>query len=83
MSMVMLNGALVGGIGFAMKGFQRLRSSQPGHPIIFAIALVRSISRPLPRIPVFPRLPRKTQNCAMMISMRVADIYGSIPEGFS
>ena len=86
MSMVMrigviLIGAILGGI--AMKSFQRLRSSQPGHPFRCLIALVPTAPMSLLVFPMYPRLPSRMQRCEKMISMGLADIYGSIPEGFS
>ena len=85
MSMVMLIEAILGGVGvrIAMKGFQRLGSSRPGHPVRCMIALVPTVPKPLLMLPMYPILPRRMQSCEKMISMGISDIYGSIPEGFS
>ena len=88
MSIVMLIGAILlgairGGIGIAMTGFQRLRSSPPGHSFLSMTSLVRTIPLSLSISPMLPRFPRRMQHCEKMISMGISDIYGSIPEGFS
>ena len=88
MSMVMLTGAiLIGAIlgcgAFTLKGLPCLRSSQPGHPFRGMIALVPTVLMSLLTFPMYPRLPRRMRACEKMISMGLADIYGSIPEGFS
>ena len=83
MSMGMLIVATLEWAKAAMKGFQRLGSSQHGHPFRFMIAFVHSVPTPLPICPMFTIFPRITQNGGNTISMVLADIYGSIPEGFS
>ena len=74
MSMVMrigviLIGAIPGGIGIAMKSFQRLRSSQPGHPFRCLIALVPTVPMSRLAFPMYPKLPRRIRPCEKMISM--------------
>ena len=83
MRIVLMFGAILGGMDIGMNGFQRLGSSQPGHSFSFVIALVHTVPMPLLRHPMFPKLPKTMRNCAKMISMALPDIYGSIPEGFS
>ena len=83
MSMVMLIGAILGGMGSAMKGFQRLGSGRLGHPVRCMIALVPTALMSLLMSPTYPKLPSRMQACEKMISMGISDIYGSIPEGFS
>ena len=83
MSIVMLFGAILEWAKAAMKGFQRLASSQLGHPFRFLIALVPTVPMSLLMFPMYPILPRRIQPCEKMISMGISDIYGSIPEGFS
>ncbi len=81
--MGMLSAAIRGWAKVAMKGFHRFGSSHPGHPFRFTIALVYTAPMPLSALPMLPMLPRIIQTCENMISMVLADIYGSIPEGFS
>ena len=83
MSIVMLIGAILGGMWSAMEGFQRLGSGRRGHPFHCKIALVPTVLMPLLMLPMYPRLPSRMQSCEKMISMGISDIYGSIPEGFS
>ena len=83
MSIVKLIGAVRGGIEIAMTGCQRMRSSRFGHPFRCMIVLVPTVPMPLPIFPMHPRFPRRMKHCEKMISMGLADIYGSIPEGFS
>ena len=83
MSTGMLIGAILGRRGSAVKGFQNWGSSQSGHAFGFMIALVHTAAPSLTMSSMFPMLPRSRRACAKLISMVLADIYGSIPEGFS
>ncbi len=83
MSMVMLIGAILGWGAITLKCVPCLGSSWPGHPFRCMIALVPTVPMPLLVFPMYPILPSRMQLYEKMISMGLADIYGSIPEGFS
>ena len=78
-----LIGAILGWGAIMLKGLLCLRSSQPGHPFRCIIALVPTVLMSLLTFPMYPKLPRRMRPCEKMISMGLADIYGSIPDGFS